>query len=86
MRDYFTYALVAGAALFLAGPQILDFLRMLFPANLFRPKSPKGISFTSALTSLAAVRQRLVDTDSLPKDAAAAIEVLTHAIMSGSDK
>lgn len=88
MGDYTTYVLVAAAGLFLAGPQIVDMIKFLVPASLFdRPKLTKaGITFTQSLTSLAEVRQRLVDTGGVPKDAESAIEVLTHALLAGSDK
>jgi hypothetical protein len=87
MGDYMTYILVAGAALFLAGPQILDFLKMLFPMKLLKPSStPKKVSLHQSLLALAEVRQRLVDAGGIPNDADSAIEVLTHALLAGSDK
>jgi len=87
MSDYTTYILVAGAALFLAGPQILEFLKMLFPAKLLKPLgSPKTVSLHQSLMSLAEVRQRLVDAGGVAEDADSAIEVLTHALLAGSDK
>ena len=89
MNDYMTYALVAGAAFLLAGPQILEFVKALVPWELLKrnkESSIKGIGFTASLNSLAAVRQRLIDTGGVPKDAESAIEVLTHALLAGSDK
>lgn len=88
MNNYVSYVLVAGAALLLAGPQILDFLKMLFPANLLRPTAFAGkkVSLHKALLALAEVRQRLVDAGGVPDDADSAIEVLTHALLAGSDK
>ena len=89
MGDYFSYILVAGAALFLAGPQVLDFLKMLFPVKLLKPSSPsatKKVSLHQSLLALAEVRQRLVDAGGVPDDADSAIEVLTHALLAGSDK
>ena len=87
MGDYFSYILVAGAALFLAGPQVLDFLKMLLPVKLLKPSStPKKVSLHQSLLALAEVRQRLVDAGGVPDDAESAIEVLTHALLAGSDK
>ena len=87
MGDYFSYILVAGAALFLAGPQALDFLKMLIPVKLLKPSStPKKVSLHQSLLALAEVRQRLVDAGGVPDDADSAIEVLTHALLAGSDK
>ena len=88
MNDYTSYILVAAAGLFLAGPQIVEMIKFLVPANLLdRPKLTKsGVTFNQSLTSLAEVRQRLVDTGGVPGDADSAIEVLTHALLAGSDK
>lgn len=87
MGNYMTYILVAGAALLLAGPQILDFAKMLFPVKLLKPSSePKSVSLQKALLSLADVRQRLVGAGGVAEDADSAIEVLTHHLLAGSDK
>jgi len=47
---------------------------------------PIGPNYQTAMGDLASVRLRLVRTDTLTKDAAAAIETLTLALMAGSDK
>lgn len=88
MSEYITYVLVAGAAFLLAGPQIVDFLKMLVPPLLFRkPELTKsGITFKHSISSLAEVRQRLVDTGGVSETADSAIEVLTHELLAGSDK
>lgn len=87
MGDYMTYILVAGAAVLLAGPQIVDFAKMLFPMKLLKPSStPKKVSLHQSLLALAEVRQRLVDAGGVAEDADSAIEVLTHALLAGSDK
>jgi hypothetical protein len=85
------YGLAAGGVFLLFGPQILELLKKFIPRDLFAkkaaPPSPAaGIGFTESLTSLAEVRQRLIDTGGVPKDAESAIEVLTHALIAGSDK
>lgn len=43
-------------------------------------------SYQASLTSLAAVRLRLLQTDQLDDDRKAAIDALTLALVSGSDK
>lgn len=87
MGDYMTYILVAGAAVILAGPQIVDFAKMLVPVKLLKPSNgPKKVSLHQSLLALAEVRQRLVDAGGVAEDADSAIEVLTHALLAGSDK
>lgn len=88
MVDYTSYILVAGAAVFLLGPQIVEMIKFLVPANLLDRSTltKRGVTFHQSLTALAVVRQRLVDTGGLPQDADSAIEVLTHALLAGSDK
>jgi hypothetical protein len=87
MGDYFSYILVAGAALLLAGPQILDFAKVLVPVRLLKPSiAPRKVSLHQSLLALAEVRQRLIDAGGVPDDADSAIEVLTHALLAGSDK
>lgn len=44
------------------------------------------VSFSAALASLSAVRNRLVDTGCLDEPAKAAIENVTHALIAGTDK
>lgn len=46
----------------------------------------RGPSYQKAMLDLAGVRLRLVETESLSADAAAAIEKLTLALLAGSDK
>ena len=47
---------------------------------------PAKVSFSAALAALSAVRNRLVDTGCLDEPAKAAIENVTHALISGTDK
>lgn len=46
----------------------------------------RGPSYQQSMLYLASVRLRLIETSTLSKDAASAVETLTLALMSGSDK
>jgi hypothetical protein len=48
--------------------------------------SAKGVSYQAAVGHLAHVRSRLLDTGSLDEPQRAAIDVLTLALVNGSDK
>lgn len=50
------------------------------------PQPPKAPSYRSAIESLAAVRSRLIATETLDDKAKAAINDLTLCLVAGSDK
>jgi hypothetical protein len=50
------------------------------------PAGPVRTPFSAAIDALAVVRNRLVDTGCLDEPAKAAIEAVTHALISGTDK
>lgn len=50
------------------------------------PVAPSGPSFEAALADLASVRLRLIRTGALDDDQKKAIDVLTLALVDGSDK
>lgn len=50
------------------------------------PQPPIGPNYQTAMQHLASVRLRLVRTGGLSKDASAAVETLTLALMNGSEK
>lgn len=50
------------------------------------PQPPKAPSYRSAIESLAAVRSRLIATETLDDKAKAAINELTLCLVAGSDK
>ena len=87
---------VAGA-LFLVGPQLVSFIKFLLPPSAMKitkipikksVASRNSISYQGAMIALADVRKRLLEThdDGIPQDADSAIEVITHALVAGSDK
>jgi hypothetical protein len=62
--------------------------RLLLPGQPLQPAAPAAVKrpdFRSAIDSLAYVRSRLSATDSLDDKAKAAIDVLTLALVAGSD-
>lgn len=68
-------------------PQVLGLVSSA--AGVLTARRPAtGIGYQAAMASLAQVRHRLLATNSgeIPKDAAAAIEVITHALVEGSDR
>jgi hypothetical protein len=50
------------------------------------PTASVRTPFSAAIDALAVVRNRLVDTGCLDEPAKAAIEAVTHALISGTDK
>ena len=50
------------------------------------PAGPVKSNFSYAIDALAVVRNRLVDTGCLDDAAKAAVEAVTHALISGTDK
>tara|TARA_Y100000401_G_scaffold61794_2_gene49058 strand:+ start:7158 stop:7436 length:279 start_codon:yes stop_codon:yes gene_type:complete len=47
---------------------------------------PEKVTFHQSLIALSTVRKRLVDAGGVASDADSAIEVLTHALLEGSEK
>tara|TARA_R100000278_G_scaffold110854_1_gene88190 strand:+ start:1327 stop:1617 length:291 start_codon:yes stop_codon:yes gene_type:complete len=94
IEQYWNYMLFGAGALFLVGPQLLSFLKFLLPPSAMKlpkiplKKSSSSISYQGAMIALADVRKRLLATheDGIPQDADSAIEVITHALVAGSDK
>lgn len=82
-------AAVAAIAL-VVGPNLSGlwtaFLSWLYAPTDDAGLKPIGPNYQTAMGDLASVRLRLVRTATLTKDAAAAIETLTLALMAGSDK
>lgn len=62
--------------------------RPLAPSDLAAPTPPRPPhpSYQSAIGSLAQVRHRLAQTEQLSEDAVAAINILTLALVAGSDR
>lgn len=58
---------------------------LLWP-HLAKLARRSAVSYQEAMLALAAVRARLVQTGGVPDDAGKAIEVVTHALVEGSDK
>lgn len=50
------------------------------------PAPPVKTGFSAAIGALAVVRNRLVDTGCLDEPARAAVEAVTHALISGTDQ
>jgi hypothetical protein len=97
IEQYWSYILFIAGALFLVGPQLVSFIKFLLPPSAIKlPKfqikksvtSQDSISYQGAMIALADVRKRLLATheDGIPQDADSAIEVITHALVAGSDK
>jgi hypothetical protein len=57
-----------------------------FPAAPAEPPKPSQPTYESAISDLAKVRLRLLQTDALDDKAKAAIDTLTLALVGGSDK
>lgn len=70
--------LVAAAVAIAVGPAAFSALKMLRPS--------RAVSYHAAMMALSVVRSRLVQTGGVPDDAGKAIEVVTHALVDGSDK
>lgn len=78
-------ALVAAAAV--AAWTFREHIEYLFSDDHdHAPAARRGPSYQQSMLFLANVRLRLVETSTLSKDAAAAVETLTLALMAGSDK
>lgn len=97
IEQYWSYILFIAGALFLVGPQLVSFFKFLLPPSAIKlPNLPikksvtsqDSISYQGAMIALADVRKRLLATheDGIPQDADSAIEVITHALVAGSDK
>lgn len=69
--------LTAAVAVIVLWPQI---------ASLVKLRRRATVSYQDAMVSLAVVRGRLIQTGGVPDDAGKAIEVVTHALVEGSDK
>lgn len=66
------------AALIVFGPGLFSIARLLRPSG--------SVSYQQAMLALSVVRSRLIQTGGVPDDAGKAIEVVTHALVDGSDK
>jgi hypothetical protein len=79
----FASCLAIGVAL-MWGPMVEAFkeLRAVGPTLPASVRTP----FSASIDALAVVRNRLVDTGCLDEPAKAAIEAVTHALISGTDK
>lgn len=93
MMTYLQIAAAVGAVVVAAGPSLSNVWTMVLervweaPATPGTPTNlPIAPNYQTAMQNLASVRLRLLRTESLSKDAAEAIEVLTLALMQGSDK
>lgn len=78
----------AAAVLVAVGPQLTNaatYVAGLFSGGGEEP-ALRGPSYKQAIDNLAAVRMRLRATDCLHDDQKAAIDVLTLALVDGSDK
>lgn len=90
---YLQVAAVIAAFLIAAGPSLSAAWTMVLSwaweppaAPGDRPLLPIAPNYQTAMQSLASVRLRLLRTECLSKDASEAVEVLTLALMNGSDK
>lgn len=72
-------SIVAAAAAIVAAPWLFSLAK-----GVRLPR--RGVSYHDAMMALSVVRSRLVQTGGVPDDACAAIEVVTHALVEGSDK
>ena len=81
MIDLKMVLVVAAAALLVLWPQVVALLK-----KVKLPKSSGEKSYSEAMMALAVVRERLIDTDCFADDANNAIEVITHALVEGSDQ
>jgi len=84
---------VVAIGIALAWNPIVAFIRAAMPhAGPISPVPPTvawptpTADFSFAIDALAVVRNRLVDTGCLDEPAKAAIEAVTHALISGTDK
>jgi len=80
----FQYICAAAAVVVAAWPAIKNAAGVVPPLPCQSGKS--GVSYQDAMENIAVVRTRLVKTDSLGEEQKKAIDVLTLALVSGSDK
>ena len=73
-------AAVAGAAVVVAGPEVVKWLMRRRPASAAR------IGYQDSMLALATVRSRLASSGEIAEPAKAAIEVLTLALVETSDR
>lgn len=71
-------ALIVAASAVAIGPGVYSAVKNLRPS--------RAVSYQAAMMALSVVRARLVQTGGVPDDAGKAIEVVTHALVDGSDK
>ncbi len=87
---YLQIAAAIAAMLIAAGPALSTLWTQALVWWWERPAGPSqppiGPNYQDAMQHLASVRLRLVRTESLTKEAIASIEVLTLALMEGSDQ
>jgi len=82
-----TLAVVAVAAVVALWPQIVAIAKKIkMPSLPVVDESDDDPTFNDAMVALARVRERMVITDCLADDANKAIEVITHALVEGSDQ
>jgi hypothetical protein len=93
MMTYLQIAAAVGAVAVAAGPSLATVWTKVLervwepPATPDAPQNrPIAPNYQTAMQNLASVRLRLLRTESLSKDASEAIEVLTLALMQGSDR
>jgi hypothetical protein len=87
---YLQIAAAVAAVLIAAGPALATVWTKVLE-RAWEPQSepdlkPVGPNYQAAMQSLASVRLRLVRTKTLSKESSAAIEVLTLALIEGSDQ
>lgn len=79
--------IVASVLILLAAAGVAFAPMVKFPAMpCIRPAAAPAVSYQAAIGDLASVRRRLLATGSLQDDQAKAIDVITLALVSGSDK
>lgn len=80
----FQYVCAASAVIIAAWPAIKSAAGVV--PSLPCQSGKSGVSYQDAMENMAVVRSRLVKTDSLGEEQKKAIDVLTLALVSGSDK
>lgn len=82
-----TLAVISVAAVVVLWPQIVAIAKKIkMPSLPVVDERDDEPTFNDAMISLARVRERMVATDCLADDARHAIEVITHALVEGSDQ
>jgi len=79
------YLLVGAALLLLFSPWAIRLGAQVLTAKV-PASAPRGIGYQSAIADLANVRRRLLETKTLDDAAKKAIDVLTLALVAGSDQ